>query len=231
MSAGPSRSGVRPEKVALGEGGANRLAGTVKETAYFGVATEFVVGTSAGDLTVFHQNVEAGGLAPAPGTPVVRVLVAGGDLRRPEWRGASVMTRLTAPRARPAWLLPASPLLSLPGLLAACGGGGGGNGGSTEANDVLNFSNWPLYIDFDEKTKRIRRSTQFTAQTGIKVNYYEDINDNSSYFAKMQGPLSQGQRIDRDIFVFTDNSRYPQLLVDKTGSSRCRRTRSRTSPT
>ena len=107
-------------------------------------------------------------------------------------------------------------VLSLPGLLAACGGGGGGNGGSTEANDVLNFSNWPLYIDFDEKTKKHPTLDAFTAQTGIKVNYYEDINDNSSYFAKVQGPLSQGQSIDRDIFVFTDNSRYPQLLVDKT---------------
>jgi spermidine/putrescine transport system substrate-binding protein len=105
-------------------------------------------------------------------------------------------------------------ILSLPGLLAACGGGGGG-GGSTEVNDVLNFSNWPLYIDYDEKTKQHPTLDAFTKETGIKVNYYEDINDNSSYFAKVQGPLSQGRGIDRDIFVFTDNSRYPQLLVSK----------------
>ncbi len=31
----------------------------------------------------------------------------------------------------------------------------------------------------------------------------------------MQGPLSQGNGIDRDIFVFTDNSRFPGLLVDE----------------
>ena len=68
---GSVSAGVRPEKVSLGDGGANRLTGTVKETAYFGVATEVVVGTSSGDLTVFHQNVEAGGAAPAPGTEVV----------------------------------------------------------------------------------------------------------------------------------------------------------------
>ena len=105
-------------------------------------------------------------------------------------------------------------MLSLPGLLAACGGGGG-ESGSTEVKDVLNFSNWPLYIDYDEKTKKRPSLDEFTAQTGIKVNYFEDINDNSSYFAKVQGPLSQGQSIDRDIFVFTDNSRYPQLLVSK----------------
>lgn len=67
---GAVAAGVRPEKVSLGEGGANRLAGTVKESAYFGVATEMIVSTAAGDLTVFHQNVEAGGVIPAPGTPV-----------------------------------------------------------------------------------------------------------------------------------------------------------------
>jgi spermidine/putrescine transport system substrate-binding protein len=105
-------------------------------------------------------------------------------------------------------------LLSLPGLLAACGGSSGGGGGG-EVADVLRFSNWPLYIDFDEKTKKHPTLDQFTSETGIKVNYFEDINDNSSYFAKVQGPLSQGRGIDRDIFVFTDNSRYPQLLVSK----------------
>ena len=62
--------GVRPEKLSLGEGGANRLAGTVRETAYIGVATEVVVSTAVGELTVFHPNVAAGGAAPPPGTAV-----------------------------------------------------------------------------------------------------------------------------------------------------------------
>ena len=64
----PVSVGVRPEKVALGDGGVNRLTGTVKESAYIGVATEVVVATPVGELTVFHQNVEAGGLAPPPGS-------------------------------------------------------------------------------------------------------------------------------------------------------------------
>jgi len=62
--------GVRPEKISLGEGGANRLAGKVKESAYIGVATEMVVETPVGELTVFHQNVEAGGVVPPTGTAV-----------------------------------------------------------------------------------------------------------------------------------------------------------------
>jgi spermidine/putrescine transport system ATP-binding protein len=62
--------GVRPEKISLGQGGANRIAGKVIESAYIGVATEVVVGTPVGELTVFHQNVQAGGVAPPPGSPV-----------------------------------------------------------------------------------------------------------------------------------------------------------------
>ena len=67
---GPVSIGVRPEKISLGNGGVNRLSGKVKESAYIGVATEVVVATPVGELTVFHQNVEAGGVAPAPGSPV-----------------------------------------------------------------------------------------------------------------------------------------------------------------
>ena len=106
-------------------------------------------------------------------------------------------------------------ILSLPGLLAACGGGGGGGGGTDEVADVLRFSNWPLYIDFDEKTKTHPTLDQFTKQTGIKVDYFEDINSNPEYFGKIQGPLSQGRGIDRDIIVLTDNERFLGLMLDK----------------
>jgi len=104
--------------------------------------------------------------------------------------------------------------LSLPGLLAACGGGGGGSS-SSAVNDVLNFSNWPLYIDYDEKTKKHPTLDEFTAKTGIKVNYFEDINSNAEYFGKIQGPLSQGNGIDRDIIVLTDNERFLGLMNSK----------------
>ena len=102
-------------------------------------------------------------------------------------------------------------LLAFPSLLAACGGGGGGGASDDELKTVLNFSNWELYIDVDKPTTL----EKFTLETGIKVNYFEDINDNGEYFAKVQGPLSQGQGIDRDIFVFTDNSRFPGLLINE----------------
>ena len=103
-------------------------------------------------------------------------------------------------------------LLAFPSILAACGGGGGsGASDGGELKTVLNFANWPYYIDVDKPTTL----TDFTKQTDIKVNYFEEINDNAEYFAKVQGPLSQGNGIDRDIFVFTDNSRFPGLLVNE----------------
>jgi spermidine/putrescine transport system substrate-binding protein len=80
---------------------------------------------------------------------------------------------------------------------------------------VLRFSNWPLYIDFDEKTKKHPTLDEFTAKTGIKVEYHEDINSNAEYFGKVQRPLSQGQSIDRDIIVLTDNERFLGLMLDK----------------
>jgi spermidine/putrescine transport system substrate-binding protein len=112
-------------------------------------------------------------------------------------------------------------VLSLPSLLAACGGGGGGGSeGGGQLNDVLNFSNWELYID----TPSLRKSAgmpaspttleQFTTKTGIKVNYYEDINGNPEYFATVQGRLAQGQGIGRDIIVSTDNDKYLGEYLD-----------------
>jgi spermidine/putrescine transport system substrate-binding protein len=113
-------------------------------------------------------------------------------------------------------------LLTVPGILAACGGGDdsdeAGGGTSTEAKqlaDTLRFSNWTLYIDRNEKTKRSPTLDQFKKKTGTTVKYVEDINDNATYFGKIQRPLSQGNSVDRDIVVLTDNSRFPGLLIKR----------------
>jgi spermidine/putrescine transport system substrate-binding protein len=112
-------------------------------------------------------------------------------------------------------------VLTLPGILAACGGGDDEEaGGSTSTAEkqlagTLNFSNWTLYIDRDEKTKRSPTLDQFKQKTGTMVKYVEDINDNATYFGKIQRPLSQGQSIDRDIIVLTDNSRFPGVVIKR----------------
>jgi spermidine/putrescine transport system substrate-binding protein len=106
--------------------------------------------------------------------------------------------------------------LTVPGVLAACGGSSSKSASSDHTlAKTLNFSNWPLYIDVNEKTKGHPTLAAFTKKFGVNVNYVEDINDNATYFGKIQGPLSRGQSIDRDIIVMTDNSRYPSLLIKK----------------
>jgi spermidine/putrescine transport system ATP-binding protein len=62
--------GVRPEKIAVGGSEANMLHGTVLDRAYVGVATQYVVETPAGSVTVYVQNALAGASAHEPGTSV-----------------------------------------------------------------------------------------------------------------------------------------------------------------
>ena len=107
----------------------------------------------------------------------------------------------------------AGALLSFPALFAACGGDDDEAGGDQELKTVLNFSNWPYYID--TKGKQHPTLDQFKADTGITVNYFEDVNSNDEYFAKIQGRLSQGRGIGRDIIVATDNSRFPGVYVEQ----------------
>jgi spermidine/putrescine transport system substrate-binding protein len=69
----------------------------------------------------------------------------------------------------------------------------------------LNFSNWPQYIDVDDKDESKRPSLNaFQTKTGIKVTYTEDINDNAEFFGKVQNQLSQCQSTGRDLMVLTD---------------------------
>ncbi|HEY3051110.1 MAG TPA: ABC transporter ATP-binding protein [Gaiellaceae bacterium] len=58
--------GVRPEKIRLGHGEENRLNGRLLETAYVGVATQYVLETSAGNVSVYVQNSEPGAREHAP---------------------------------------------------------------------------------------------------------------------------------------------------------------------
>jgi len=79
-------------------------------------------------------------------------------------------------------------LLTVPGLLAACGGGKKA-ATTTAASAVaktlpktITWSNWPLYIDVNDKTKSRPSLAQFEKKFGVNVRYIEDINDNDSFF-------------------------------------------------
>jgi spermidine/putrescine transport system substrate-binding protein len=110
--------------------------------------------------------------------------------------------------------------LSVPAFLAACGGSSGSAAKSTTAAVVSNtmpkkltWSNWPLYIDVNDKTKTHPTLVAFEKHYGVHVNYLEDVNDNDSFFGKIEGPLAQGQSIHRDIVVLTDYSGLPARMV------------------
>jgi spermidine/putrescine transport system ATP-binding protein len=59
--------GIRPEKIRPSAGDANALPGTVKESAYIGVSTQYIVETANGDVTVVVLNDQPGSDAHAPG--------------------------------------------------------------------------------------------------------------------------------------------------------------------
>jgi spermidine/putrescine transport system ATP-binding protein len=58
--------GVRPEKIRLGHGEENKLTGRLLETAYVGVATQYVLETGCGNVSVYVQNSEPGAAEQAP---------------------------------------------------------------------------------------------------------------------------------------------------------------------
>ena len=100
----------------------------------------------------------------------------------------------------------------LAAALAACGTGDTGNSAKPEptvkdksaTDKVVRWANWPAYLDYDEDTKNYPTLEQFQSETGIKATYAEDIDDNDSYYGKIQGQLRNGDDIGKDIVVFTD---------------------------
>lgn len=142
--------------------------------------------------------------------------------KRPEAIAAIAGTmRSSVSRRR---LLQAAGITGAAAVAAACGAGESapaaseGAGGDAEAaapessaatdmsdsEKVVMWSNWPLYIDYDDEETGRPTLDAFQEQTGIAVTYNEDINDNNEFFAKVRTQLEQGQNIDRDLVVLTD---------------------------
>jgi spermidine/putrescine transport system substrate-binding protein len=104
-------------------------------------------------------------------------------------------------------------------MLAACGVGGQGKTqatgsalqkqidaywkGKTKTSQV-NWAQWPLYIDIGKNKSDHPTIDQFTAQTGINVKYYEVIQDDDTFFAKVQPTLSAGQYSGYDVATITN---------------------------
>ncbi len=138
---------------------------------------------------------------------------------------AAQLLRALGPAAGPSRrsLLAGAGALGAGALLAACGTKGtGGTGaapsgsGSAAASGpaaavdrsatekVVNWANWTLYLDKAEKGNTYPTLETFQKRTGIKATYAEDIEDNDTYYGKVQAQLRQGQDIGKDVIVLTD---------------------------
>jgi len=104
--------------------------------------------------------------------------------------------------------------------LAACGTGGSKSSSSSgapataapvatpvdksDSEKKLVWANWTLYLDYDKEKKVYPSLVEFEKQTGIQVEYKEDIEDNNTFNGKVSGQLSNGQDIGYDLVTPTD---------------------------
>jgi spermidine/putrescine transport system substrate-binding protein len=72
---------------------------------------------------------------------------------------------------------------------------------------TLNFANWASYIDPDHESLKL-----FTQATGIAVNYQEVIEDDDSFFAKIDPIIRSGQYSGYDLMVITDGFEFNDLV-------------------
>jgi spermidine/putrescine transport system substrate-binding protein len=68
---------------------------------------------------------------------------------------------------------------------------------SGKPSGELKISNWPLYIDKET-------IPAYEKESGVKVDYLEEINSYDEYFGKLQPQLAQGSSGGRSLLVATD---------------------------
>jgi len=108
------------------------------------------------------------------------------------------------------------------GVLSACGIAGTKDTGWKEGFDwqswwkdqsqqgTFDFANWPLYID---RTKDGSPTlNDFSARTGITVNYRPVIQDNASFFSQISPVLQSGQATGYDMVVISDGWELTQMI-------------------
>ncbi len=83
--------------------------------------------------------------------------------------------------------------------LASCSTGGGSDSGKS-----LIWGNWTYYLDYNEETGSFDSIDMFTEETGIGVEYIEDIDDNNTFYGKIKDQLALDQYTGYDTITMTD---------------------------
>src|SRR5699024_2971929 len=68
----------------------------------------------------------------------------------------------------------------------------------------IGWANWTYYLDYDEETGTYPTLEEFMAETGIQVDYFEDIDDNNTFNAVIKDELKLQQDIGYDTVVVSD---------------------------
>ena len=89
------------------------------------------------------------------------------------------------------------------GALSACAGPSGPGDGS---GGNLRWANWTYYLDYDEETGANPSLDEFMEKTNITTEYFEDIDDNKTFIAKIKDQLKLEQDTGYDVFCLTDSS-------------------------
>ncbi|TFD19680.1 spermidine/putrescine ABC transporter substrate-binding protein [Cryobacterium sp. TMT2-10] len=92
--------------------------------------------------------------------------------------------------------------------LAACSSGGAKSKPTAAADKsatskLVRWDNWALYIDVDD-AGNYPTLQAFEAETGIKVEYTEAVDDNNTYYGKVKDQLALGKDIGADTVCLTD---------------------------
>ncbi|GAA2833827.1 spermidine/putrescine transport system substrate-binding protein [Leucobacter komagatae] len=88
--------------------------------------------------------------------------------------------------------------------LTACAPSGPKYGDGSGGN--LRWASWTYYLDFDEETGDFPTLNEFMAESNISVEYFEDVDDNKMFMAKVKDQLKLGQDTGYDLFTLTDSS-------------------------
>ncbi len=139
--------------------------------------------------------------------------------RRPLSPEAAALLRALGPAARGGpsrrAVLGGAGALGVAGVLAGCGTAQGADdvvesttpvpaADRSASEKVVNWANWPLYLDKSDDGKSYPTLDAFQKRTGIAVTYSEDIEDNDSYYGKTHAQMAEGRDIGRDLVVLTD---------------------------
>ncbi len=82
-----------------------------------------------------------------------------------------------------------------------------------EKHGVLDWANWPLYIDTSHGSHPSLEL--FTKQTGIQVSYKPVIQENASFFAQISPVLQAKQGIGYDLIVISDGWELTQMIANR----------------